>query len=453
MSVKTETQNYSREELKKIDNDLDLVIRSTSKFGGQAKLVAVYALSPDEKYLYIPFYYGVSTLGLPLPDRTPESTMSRCVSFTGKLRPEQDVVKKEVVDLLNKRGCAVLSAATGQGKTALAIKIASMIKLKTLVINNRVQVLKQWKDSIEKFCPSAKIKMLNTKSVLDKDADFYIMNATNVPKMGLEFFSTSKFCIVDEGHLILAETLSKALQYVCPRYLLALTATPYRPDGFNVLMDMYFGPEKVIRKLQREHIVYKVETRFKPTLETTETGKLNWGVVLNSLAENEERNKLICDLVCSEKERCILLLCKRVKQAKILKEALLSRGESVTSLIGSEQIFDREARILVGMEQKCGTGFDHDRLDCLFLVSSIDNGEKSSKNPKRKGASTEPEVVKEKFFIQILGRVFRRQDTVPLIYDFVDNFGVLQKHFKSREEVYLEVGGKVIDWKNSLLKK
>ena len=160
-----------------------------------------------------------------------------------------------------------------------------------------------------------------------KESDFYIINAQNVEKMGRDFFNDIGLVIVDEAHLIMAERLSKSLQYVHPRYLIGLTATPYRPDGLNLLLDFYFGPDKIIRKLFRDHLVYKVDTGFKPPIEYTTNNKVNWGALLDTQANNEERNN---------------------------------------------QEFDKNARILIGTNSKVGTGFDHKKLDALLLAADVE---------------------------------------------------------------------------------
>ena len=155
----------------------------------------------------------------------------------------------------------MISAYTGFGKTIGAINLAVNIKFRTLIIVNKIILIKQWKESILKFCPEAKVQSLTTKSK-KQDVDFYIINAQNVEKMGKIFFADIGTVIVDEAHMIMAETLSKSLQYVFPRYIIGLTATPYRPDGLDQLLKFYFGSHKIIRKLYRKHTVYKVYTGF-----------------------------------------------------------------------------------------------------------------------------------------------------------------------------------------------
>ena len=60
------------------------------------------------------------------------------------------------------------------------------------------------------------------------------------------FFKDIGVCIIDEIHCIMAEGLSKCTQKILPRYLIGLSATPYREDGLNILLDLYFGEEKIM---------------------------------------------------------------------------------------------------------------------------------------------------------------------------------------------------------------
>ena len=50
------------------------------------------------------------------------------------------------------------------------------------------------------------------------------------------------------------------------------------------------------------------------------------------------------------------------------------------------------------------------------------------------------------YFIQNLGRVFRKKDTIPIIFDLIDDNFILLNHFKERAKVYNEVGGKIVSF-------
>lgn len=226
--------------------------------------------------------------------------------------------------------------------------------------------------------------------------------------------------IAHNCHTIVAETLSKSLLRLTPRYLIGLSATPYRPDEMDSLIHLYFGQNKIVRELFRRHTVYMVNTKFTPELKYLNNGKLNWGAVLDSQATNQKRNDLIVHIVTNNKERNFLILTKRVEQARYLIDKLIELKENVTNLVGSKQDYDSSARILVATIQKVSCGFDHAKLDTLLLAADT-----------------------EEYYTQVLGRIFRTKNTEPLVFDLVDDNPVLKRHFERRREVYRKYGGVV----------
>lgn len=425
MSSKANVDSLPWETRQKINDELKIKLEDNKyAIGAPARYIFPYTMEGDD--IFLPFAYSYRQLKLNRPSRDNFPIMS--VEFTGVLRPEQKVVRKEALDLLSKKGSVMISCFTGFGKTLGAINLSCSIGLKTLVIVNKIILMKQWESSIMKFCPEARVQRLTTKSRME-EADFYIMNSINIAKMGKNFFTEIGLVIVDEAHLIMAETLSKSLQYLYPRYLIGLTATPYRPDGLDALLDLYFGKHKIIRKLVREHIAYAVQTGFIPTVELSKNGKINWGVILDSQSNDITRNELILRIVQHFSERTFLILVKRVSQGKYLVDRLRELGEDVTSLLGSQQEFDKDARIILGTSSKIGVGFDHPCLDTLLLAGDV-----------------------EEYFSQILGRIMRRTDVKPIVFDLIDSNPILKKHFNTRRSVYLESGGTVKNFDMSVLK-
>ena len=415
MSRRVNINDLDDKTLERFSKELQLCKESSYGFCQNVNYIYLYDSEGD--FVYIPFFYGKD---FPRPER--EKFKNINVKFTGILRENQKTVKIEAIEKLNKTGSVVIAAACGFGKTSTSIYIACKIGLKTLILCHRIVLINQWKKSIEKFCPDAKVCIISGKDK-KKEGDFYIMNASNVCKYDRNFFKEIGCVIVDEAHIIMAEKMSSCMKYLIPRYLIGLSATPYRNDGLNSLLDMYFGNEKIERKLYRKHTVYKVNTGIKIEAKLNRMGKIDWGSVLESQALNKERNELIIKIVNFFKERTFLILCKRVDQAKYILERLKEEKEDVTSLIGNCQEFEMKSRILVGTAQKTGVGFDHPNLNSLILASDI-----------------------EGYFVQYLGRVFRREDTEPIIFDLLDNMGLLFKHFKTRNSVYVEHGGIVKDF-------
>ena len=418
MSRQIHIDSVSEKDREQMMKDLQITIEG-SKFIYNSKPRYIYPLDVEGEYGYLPFSYARTCIGGPFdrPDNNNFSTIN--CKFKGLLREEQKKIKNEAISHLNKFSSTLIAVYTGCGKTCMSIYIATKIKLKTMIITHRIVLINQWKQAISKFCPDAKIQVLNSKSEM-KDCDFYIMNATNVNKNDREFYNDIGLLIVDEVHCIMAEGLSKCMQMFLPRYVIGLSATPYREDGLNILLDLYFGQHRIVRKLFRKHLVYKIKTSFQPTIETTNNGKVNWSVILDSQAKDIERNEMIIRLVKFFSNRVFLILCKRIDQGHYLVKRFQEENEDVTSLIGKQQKYEQTSRILVGTASKTGTGFDHPRLDALILASDI-----------------------QSYFVQYLGRVFRRLDVIPIIFDIVDNNPILERHYKVRSSTYFEHGGTI----------
>jgi superfamily II DNA or RNA helicase len=423
MSITANTNELSEEQFNNINDELKIEMKDKYSFGPVKYFIPYDVLGDSGETVSLPFAYAVRKLKL--KRRTRDKFNPLETGFVGDLRDAQIEVKNEAIQTLNKKGSIILSMYCGFGKTITSINIAATIGMKTLVIVNKLVLMSQWEESIKRFCPDASVIKLTAKTKkCTSDTDFVIVNAINIPKMDREVFENIGVVIVDEAHLIMAETVSKCMNMVSPRYVIGLTATPYRPDGLDALLEFYFGEDKIIRDLHREHVVYKVTTGFEPVVELTEAGRLNWGSVLDSQSKDPARNKLIVDIIKSHSDRTFLVLVKRVEQGEELERLLLEQGENVTSLVGSRQTFDASARILIGTCSKVGTGFDHPHLDTLLLAADV-----------------------EEYFIQYLGRCMRTREGVPFVFDLVDNNGVLKKHYSTRKKIYTKHGGVIKDYK------
>lgn len=406
MSRKFNLNDFTNEELEKMSYDLILTL--------EEKKEQVYLYDSEKDFAYVPFAYNTKFCRPKRQDLPQEK-----IVFVGEMRDEQKPVRQEAIKVLNDQGSVIVAACTGFGKTSIAINIASKIGLRVLVIVHRVLLAKQWKNRIEKFCPHNSAKIINPKDDMNKfDSTFGIINAINIPKFTRKNWSQFGLVIVDECHLILAQKISSALNYLTPRYLIGLSATPYRYDGLDSLFDLYFGTHKIVRELNREHDVYRIDTHLTYEYKI-KAGRLDWAYVLDRQATNVNRNEKIIDLIREFPDRVFLVLCKRISQADYLYDRLKGLNENVDRLTGKKQDYYTECRVLITIVSKAGVGFDNPRLNSLIIAADVEN-----------------------YFIQYLGRVFRTQEVRPIIFDLVDDFRPLQKHYATREEVYEKAGGK-----------
>ena len=307
--------------------------------------------------------------------------------------------------------------------TIYSIFLASKLQYKVMVLCHRVNLIDQWEYSIHKVCPDALVQVLDGKTTFDPEGDFFIMNVANVSKRKRNEFSSIGILIVDEAHTICTENLSQSLFWFQPKYTIFLTATPDRTDGKGKLLELYVGPERIERKLYRPFNAYVIHTGFKPTAKQNAQGRLDWNSVLESQSLNEERNDLIVDIIRYFRNRNFLILCKRVDQSKILLEKLKAYNEDVDMFTGTSKKFNRDSRILISTYSKTGVGFDHAKLDALIVAADVEEG-----------------------IEQYVGRVFRREDVVPIVFDLLDKMHTLFKHFITRRTLYTAIGGDVKDF-------
>ncbi|NBZ96968.1 MAG: hypothetical protein EBR40_11200 [Proteobacteria bacterium] len=320
---------------------------------------------------------------------------------------------------LDGNGRFLLSQGICTHNTITSLSIASKIKLRTLIFVNKLVLMEQWKQSILScYGPKTKYQVIQGgNTIIDQDCHFYIMNALNCDKYDLSSLRVG-FVIVDECHLMMTKILSNALFTIQPRYLLGLSATPYRSDGFDVLLELFFGLHRVVRPLHRLHHIFVVNTKIKFHIEKDARGNTIWNSAIQQQCMNIKRNHYIFKLCVEDyKDRNILILTKRIDQMRVIK-TLFEKHCMGNEISIFQDSFNKNARVLMATFQKVGTGFSHDKLDMLIL-----------------GCDT------EEYFIQYLGRVFRRPDVVPIIIDIVDQHPIFSRHFQKRKKVYIECGG------------
>ena len=229
--------------------------------------------------------------------------------------------------------------------------------------------------------------------------------------------------IIDEVHTICTDKSSKAFHVLQPTYMIGLSATPERSDGMDALLTLYLGSHRIERRMKRAFHAYKLNTGFVPSVSYSQDGSMIWGSVLTSQAEDQQRNILLCKLAWYFGKRTILILVKLTKHAERLQLMLRALGEDVDVFMENMKKVNYGSRILIATYSKGGVGFDHPKLDMLIGAADV-----------------------EENFMQYLGRVFRRDDVMPIYIDVRDKLGTLERHSKTRLEICEQVGGHVFDF-------
>lgn len=150
---------------------------------------------------------------------------------------------------------AVVISATGTGKTILsALDVRAVGPNRMLFIVHREQILDR---AIEEFRrvldapPQEFGKFVGTRKELDRKYVFATIQSltagSNLHSIPSAHFD---YVLVDEVHRAGAETYRRVLDHLAPSFLLGMTATPERTDGFNVFEMFDFNVPYEIRLQQ-----------------------------------------------------------------------------------------------------------------------------------------------------------------------------------------------------------
>lgn len=150
---------------------------------------------------------------------------------------------------------AVVISATGTGKTILsALDVRAFQPERMLFIVHREQILDRAMEEFQRVLgapPSEFGKFVGSVRELDRKYVFAtiqsLTTADNLTAIPPAYFD---YVLVDEVHRAGAGSYRKALSYLEPEFLLGMTATPERTDGFNVFELFDFNVPYEIRLQQ-----------------------------------------------------------------------------------------------------------------------------------------------------------------------------------------------------------
>jgi superfamily II DNA or RNA helicase len=127
---------------------------------------------------------------------------------------------------------ALVIAATGLGKTYLAA-FDSLTFPRVLFVAHREELLRQARDAFQSVRPGDSLGMVvGGASELDRDLVFAtVQSLARVIDRDPRSLERFEYVVIDEFHHAAAPTYLALLESLRPRFLLGLTATPYRGDN------------------------------------------------------------------------------------------------------------------------------------------------------------------------------------------------------------------------------
>ncbi|MCJ8501997.1 DEAD/DEAH box helicase [Desulfatitalea alkaliphila] len=355
--------------------------------------------------------------------------------FQGELRPYQQAA----VDAMLKKDFGTLSAPTGSGKTVMALHMIAQRRQPAIVVVHTRELALQWIARIEAFLgiPEKEIGWIGGGR-RRLGAAVTVAMVQSLYKCADEIAAHFGHLVVDECHRAPSRTFTEAVTAFDTRYMLGLSATPFRRDGLSKLIFWHLGD--VHHRLAAADLVaggqiLDIEVMWRTTDFVAYADPVSeYSRMLSELTHNDTRNRLIVADLAEEVNNAhrpgvCLVLSDRKLHCQVLQALLKHKhhvdAELLTGDLSAEQrkaVIERvnsgAARVLIATGQLIGEGFDCPRLSTLFLATPV----------RFSGR-----------MMQYLGRILRPTPGIERarVYDYVDVLvPPLNKAAQARRGVY-----------------
>lgn len=276
---------------------------------------------------------------------------------------------------------ALLISATGTGKTYLSAFDAKIFQPKKLLfIVHRENIARNAMDSFKKVFGDTVSMGILSGSSKEYDKDFLFctiqtLSKDNVMKSFVpDYFD---YIVIDEAHRSGATTYQLILDYFTPKFLLGMTATPERMDGFDIYkaFDHNIAYEIRLNRALEENMLctfhyYGISDICVNGEQISEISSFNSLISSERVEHIIEKSKFYgCD---HGRIKC-LVFCSRVDEAKELSKQFNKRGFKTVALDGSSSEEQREEAIKQLEED---ADLEHS-LDYIFTVDIFNDSEGS----------------------------------------------------------------------------
>ncbi len=322
---------------------------------------------------------------------------------------------------------AVIISATGTGKTMLAaLDVQAFKPARLLFIAHREQILDRTIEEFKKVLGEQDTdygKLTGASKQIDCKYVFAtIQTLSQADLLNTVETDSFDFIIIDEAHRSGATTYQRVIDYFDPKFILGMTATPERSDGFNVFELFHYNVPYEIRLNQALNEGMLSPFHYYGIADlTSDDGSTTDDVTELNLLTAPERVKHLVSAIEMYGQAGVaprgLIFCSRIEEARSLSQALNSqslRGNKLRTiaLSGQDSIEDRERYV---------SQLESGEIDYILTVDIFNEGvDIPSVNQIIMLRQTQSAIV----FVQQLGRGLRlsRGKEYLVVIDFIGNY-------------------------------
>ena len=362
-----------------------------------------------------------------------------------KLRDYQE----DAVEAFLKNKLGILEVGTGGGKTEIAIETIRRLGVKTLFVVDKIELLKQTKERMEKAL-GIKVGQIG-RGVYDiqQVTVATIQTLTKNIKEYADYLKSVRYAIFDETHKVAAKSYVKLGQYLPnTEYRLGISGTAFRDDGNDMMINSVVGYKlydlsgKVL--IEKGWLVkpvitfvkdYMTKEEIKDKEENIRVGLINETMNYNNsykefIVHNDKRNLIIQNLINKNNGKKILVLVKLIEHGELLEKAI----DGSQYLHGSvnkkdrdemfKQFTDGNLNIFISTISIFSEGIDVPSLDMVINAAANKGNVKT---------------------IQVLGRVLRKMEGKNNAHyiDFIDETKFFKLASYARKRALIKEGHEV----------
>lgn len=318
---------------------------------------------------------------------------------------------------------ALLISATGTGKTYLsAFDVRKFKPKKMLFIVHRENILRSAERSFKRVLGNINSGILGGGNKnYDLDYTFAMINTISKEDVMKQFEPDHfDYIVIDEVHRAGAPMYERVIEYFKPKFLLGMTATPERTDGYDIYktFDHNIAYEIRLQHALEEHLLCPFHY-FGITDMSVNGEVVDDETEFRYLVAQERVDRIIENAMhygCGGERIKGLIFCSRNEEASELSAEFNRRGLKTVALSGADNEKKREEAISL-----LESDDEENHLDYIFTVDIFNEGiDIPQVNQVIMLRPTQSAII----FVQQLGRGLRKAPNKEyvVILDFIGSY-------------------------------
>lgn len=343
--------------------------------------LACYRKSGD--YIGVPLQWAKHNLNEAVEDSLGEPGMHLGEPSVSYREGQKEAVDEIYSALLKEHG-GIVELHTGFGKTLVSLCVASKLKVKTLVICHKEDLLHQWDRTCKDFFGVDAGWIQGDRLDCNKPVVVATVQTLHSRKDSFtkEFFSQFGLTVFDEGHRFACATFTGVACMIPSRYKLGMSATFRRNDGLENAWKYFIGDIIYSNKKKAMGGTFYQPITSNYGLNDAKfkmrgSGKLNHSKYITEITRLRERNQRLAATVDSlvEKGRKVLVLSDRVEHLQELQKLIKTDSGMYVGSVDGKKVPNEvlkensKKRVVLGTSGKIAEGSDIPDLDTLVICT------------------------------------------------------------------------------------